>query len=370
VLLTATDLEGPGDLAAYRTHALGRPEILFASRDGFSSAADTAVLPPAAHTPLNWAFTRAGTYRLTLEARLRTDGRTGRRLARGTFRFVVGEAGRGGSGADRTVAPEDGAPPAKPRAVLDAGHTDLTVDLDAGRLYAYAGGGGREQLVVAPEDALLVVPARAATTVPRDPRFAFLGRPGGRVLQLPQAVLGKHVHGEIDPHLWQDVGNAKAYALLIRDTLAETDPEHADEYRRRAAAYAHRLDALDREVRDTIAGIPRARRELVTTHDAFAYLADAYGLSVAGFVVPNPAQEPSARQVRELHATIDDLDVPAVFLEPNLQQRASVLRQVAADRGVQVCRLYGDAFDDRVRDYVAMMRHNARELRRCLGGAA
>lgn len=91
-------------------------------------------------------------------------------------------------------------------------------------------------------------------------------------------------------------------------------------------------------------------------------------MTVAGFVVPNPAQEPSVDQVRKLSETIRNLEVPAVFVEPNLAQRASVLTQVAKDQNVAVCLLYGDSFDDNARSYVAMMRHNAEELKRCLGG--
>ncbi|WP_338013554.1 metal ABC transporter solute-binding protein, Zn/Mn family [Saccharothrix sp. ALI-22-I] len=64
--------------------------------------------------------------------------------------------------------------------------------------------------------------------------FAFLGAPGGSVHQLPQVVLGKHVHGEIDPHLWQDVRNARAYAEVIRDALCTADPDGAEIYDRNA----------------------------------------------------------------------------------------------------------------------------------------
>jgi ABC-type Zn uptake system ZnuABC Zn-binding protein ZnuA len=118
-----------------------------------------------------------------------------------------------------------------------------------------------------------------------------------------------------------------------------------------------------------LAKIPADRRQLITTHDAFGYLASAYGMKVAGFVVPNPAQEPSVDQVRKLSETIRNLKVPAVFTEPNLAQRASVLTQVARDRGVRVCSIYGDSFDQQARSYVAMMRHNADELLLCLGEA-
>jgi anchored repeat ABC transporter substrate-binding protein len=354
VRLRATRLRGPGRLVAYLTDALGEPEIYFASGDGLDED-DATTLPPAAHTHLNWAFTERGIYRLTLAAELTNED--GTRSALGnptTFTFAVGVDPHGVK---------------RDADVLDDGHTDLTVDLDSGELFAFA---SREDVLGEQEDvdarrAVIDVPGRALETVPDDDRFAFLGEPGARVYQLPQAVLGKHVHGEIDPHLWEDVGNAMAYVKLVRDSLARTDPDHADAYRAGAGAYLHELQQLDRYVAGRIARIDRANRQLITTHDAFGYLANAYDMEIAGFVVPNPAQQPSAAQVRTLTDTIAGLRVPAVFAEPNLQQRASVLRQVAADQNVRVCKLYGDSFDPAAKTYVAMMRHNADELLRCLG---
>jgi anchored repeat ABC transporter substrate-binding protein len=353
VLLSATKLRGPGELAVYLTEALGEPHVYFDSADGLGED-DVTALPPAAHTHLNWAFTKPGVYELTLEAKLDNGAGAPQRIGKGTFTFAVGVDPHG---VDRRAT------------VLDDGHTDLSVDLDSGELYPFTSADARgRQTALAGGRAVIDVPNRALETVPDDPRFSFLGEPGARVFQLPQAVLGKHVHGEIDPHLWQDVANVKAYVQLIRDTLQQADPGGASEYAGNARAYLDRLDELDGYVRDEIAGIPPARRQLITTHDAFGYLAAAYDMTVAGFVVPNPAQEPSAEQVTTLTETIANLRVPAVFMEPNLAHRASVLTQVARDRGVAVCKLYGDSFDDRARDYVAMMRHNAQELRRCLAG--
>lgn len=349
VRLTAIAVEGPGELVAYLTESLGRPVTYFDSGDGLSDA-DSTTLPPAAHTHLNWAFTAPGAYRLTLRAALLNDGADPVPLGEGTFTFAVGVDPNGLGGT-----------------VLDEGHTDLTVDLDTGGLYAFNDrAGGTSQDVVPAAEAVVEVPNKAITSVPDDPRFAFLGAPGAPVHQLPQAVLGKHVHGEIDPHLWQDVRNARAYAELIRDTLRAADPGGADHYDRATRDYTARLDALDAEVRATVATLPRQRRHLVTTHDGFGYFAHAYEMDVAGFVVPNPAQEPSVEDVRKLTETIRNLEVPAVFTEPNLAQRASVLTQVARDQGVRVCLLYGDSFDERTRSYVDMMRHNAEEVARCL----
>lgn len=105
---------------------------------------------------------------------------------------------------------------------------------------------------------------------------------------------------------------------------------------------------------------------LVTTHDAFGYLAAAYDMRVAGFVTPNPASEPSLADRKKLTQTIKDLEVPAVFLEPNLAARSSTLAEVAREQGVDVCPIYGDALDETATTYAEMMRANADSLVRCL----
>ncbi|MGW4696021.1 anchored repeat ABC transporter, substrate-binding protein [Kitasatospora cineracea] len=355
VLLSATEVQGPGHLIAYLTQSLGRPQVYFDSADGLDDK-DTTSLPPAAHTHLNWAFTAPGIYRLTLHAQLKNPQGAPQELGSGTFTFAVGVDPHG------AARPQD--------TVIDEGHTDLTVNLDTGALSAYtdlrAGDGRQEELP--PDQVVIDVPNKALDKVPDNPAFAFLGPPGAAVHQLPQAVLGKHVHGEIDPHLWQDAENAKAYVQLIRDTLARRDPGGAAAYAENARRYGEELDALDGYLSERIGRIPAERRQLITTHDAFGYLAQAYGLKVAGFVVPNPAQEPSADDVQRLTTTIRNLKLPAVFTEPNLARRAAVLTQVAEDQHVRVCTLYGDAFDATVRHYTDMMRHNGDELLSCLGG--
>ncbi|MFA4927200.1 MAG: anchored repeat ABC transporter, substrate-binding protein [Patulibacter sp.] len=360
VRLSAVAATGPGDVFGYLTGSFGEPEVFFDSSDGFDAGDgfrdDTARLPVDAHTHMSWVFTAPGTYRVTFRATLQVDP-TSRPIALGesTFTFAVG------------VPPSTGGRPGA--TVLDQGHADLTVDLDRGGILALhdpAGGGEHAQREVAADDAVISVPPKALAEVPGDRAFRFLGRAGAPIYQLPQAVLGKHVHGEIDPHLWQNVRNVMAYVELIRDTLIDVDPAGARDYRRNAAAYLARLERLDGYVREQIRAIPKQRRHLVTTHDAFGYLGKAYGIAIAGFVTPNPAVEPSLADRRKLLRTIRDLRVPAVFLEPNLAARSSTLEEVARDEGVAVCPIYGDTFDDRVTDYVALMRFNADSLRRCL----
>ncbi|WP_137991498.1 anchored repeat ABC transporter, substrate-binding protein [Streptomyces vilmorinianum] len=350
VRTTATALEGPGDLHVYLTDTLGTPQGYIDSTDGFD-AKDSFTLPPEAHTHVNWVFSEPGTYRLTVQGRTEALDGTTTPVGSGTITFVVGG----------TAAPVG-------TTVLDGGHADVALNARTRSVQVRADDPATGKRTYHPADSVVLsVPDRAKETVPEEGAYRFLGKPGADIWVLPQAVIGKHVHGEMDPHAWEDVANAEAYVRRIEAELIKADPKGRATYERNAARYLKQLAQLDDHVARTLAGVPAAHRKLITTHDAFGYLAHAYGMEVAGFVVPVPSREPSAAEVERLRDTIREQKVPAVFLEPNLAARADVLRRVAEDEGVGICTIYGDSFDDTVHDYVSMMRHNAKELARCLG---
>lgn len=364
VHLSALALDGPGQMYAYLTGTFGETTRFFTcegegkpcekNRDG-----EGMTLPPDAHTHLSWAFTEPGIYRLQLEASLtREEGGEREPLTRGEVTFAVGVDPYSVKGA---------------RTIISRGHSDITVDLAHGELGLAVDDAGSKgepsQTEYLLDEVVVDVPTTALHEVPGDPAYRFLGRAGQSIYQLPQAVLGKHVHGEIDPHLWHNVKNAIAYVEVIRDTLSDVDPAGAETYRAQAARYRERLELLDDEVRETIESIPASRRTLVTTHDAFGYLGAAYGMRIAGFVTPNPATEPSLSDRKRLGQTMRDMHIRAVFLEPNLAARSATLTEVAKEHGVSVCPIYGDAFDERVDTYIDMMRFNAASLKRCLGGS-
>jgi anchored repeat ABC transporter substrate-binding protein len=351
VRTTATKVDGPGELRVYLTDTLGRPKVYVDSADGLD-AKDSFALPPEAHTHVNWAFSEPGTYRLTVAGRTETLDGTTEDIGSGTFTFTVGDAAEAPKGAT----------------VLDGGHADVTLNAETGTVHVRAEDAQSGARTEHPADEVVLnVPDRAKESVPKEKPYAFLGTPGDEVWVLPQAVIGKHVHGDMDPHAWEDVANAQAYVRRIEAELIKADPDGRSAYEKNAAAYLKTLGALDQEVARKLAAIPAGNRELITTHDAFGYLAQAYGMEVAGFVVPVPNREPSAAEVEELGDTIRAKRVPSVFLEPNLAARADVLKRVAQDQGVGVCTIYGDSFDDTIHDYVSMMRHNATELAKCLG---
>lgn len=165
-----------------------------------------------------------------------------------------------------------------------------------------------------------------------------------------------HGHAEGNPHLWLDPVYAIRYVESIRDALTEVDPAGADLYRANATAYIGEITALDAWGEAEVAKIPAERRKLVTFHDAFPYFAQHYGLELVGVVLKSPGREPSAQEVAALVTEIKAHDIPVVFAEP--QFNARILDLAARDAGIQVKRLYSDAFDTQVKTYLDLMRFN------------
>ena len=170
-------------------------------------------------------------------------------------------------------------------------------------------------------------------------------------------------HG-IDPHAWQAVPNAKTYVANIAAGLATADPANAGAYRTAAAAYTEKLDALDAEVRAAIATIPPARRKIITTHDAFGYFADAYGIEMIAPQGVSTEAEPSARDVARIVRQIRAEKIPAIFLETVTDPR--LLERIAAESGAHIGgTLYSDSLSPPggpAGTYIDMVRHNIRQL--------
>lgn len=171
-----------------------------------------------------------------------------------------------------------------------------------------------------------------------------------------------------NPHLWLDPDKAQNYARTISESLIFVDPENEPYYEQNRERYSRQIGDITSTVREKLASIPDERRKLVTTHDAFQYFASFLGLESVAVVVAGPGQEPSPEDIADLARAIRDQAVPAVFVEPQISAESDTLRQAADDAGVQVCTLYSDSLDEKVTSYIELMRFNADELARCLGG--
>lgn len=190
----------------------------------------------------------------------------------------------------------------------------------------------------------------------------------GEVVTLGKGVAPRAGEEGADPHAWQDVANAKIYVAEIRDALAAADPAGAEDYKARAGAYLARLDALDREIVETLAALPADRRRVVSTHDAFGYFSARYGVA---FIAPQGVSteaEASARDIARIIQSVKQHKVGAVFLENVSDPRLA--KRIAAETGARVGgTLYSDALSapgEGGGTYIDMMRHNVRQLAQAL----
>jgi zinc/manganese transport system substrate-binding protein len=189
---------------------------------------------------------------------------------------------------------------------------------------------------------------------------------GGKatILTASTGIVTRKLGSDADPHAWQSVSNAKIYVSNIRDALSARDPAGDASYRRNAEAYLARLDALDLEVKAALAQIPVTARKVISTHDAFGYFADAYGIA---FIAPQGVSteaDVSARDIAAIITQVRQAKIPAVFLENISDPR--LMRRIAAETGARIGgTLYSDSLTGEKGDaptYIDMVRHNIRAL--------
>jgi len=169
---------------------------------------------------------------------------------------------------------------------------------------------------------------------------------------------------DADPHAWQSVVNAKIYVGNISDALVTADPASGQAFRANADAYLAKLDALDREVRASVAQIPESRRRVISTHSAFGYFAAAYGVEFIAPVGVSTESEASARDIARIITQVRSAKIPAVFLENVSDPR--LIRRISAETGAKVGgTLYSDSLTAEKGDaptYIEMVRHNIKAL--------
>ena len=177
-----------------------------------------------------------------------------------------------------------------------------------------------------------------------------------------------HDHGAFDPHAWQSLGHAVAYVDNITAALAQADPANAADFYQNRAAYGAEIEALDAEIRESMARLPADRRIVVTSHDAFQYFGRDYGLT---FIAPQGLStelEASAKDVARLIQQIRERDIRAVFIENVADPR--LLKRIADETGAAIGgTLYPGALsgpDGPAPTYLDMMRHNAMTLEQAL----
>ena len=170
---------------------------------------------------------------------------------------------------------------------------------------------------------------------------------------------GKHQH-KIDPHAWQDLANGQIYVDNIARALTAVDADGGPVYKANADAYKAKLAELDRWVKAEFDGIPKPKRRMITSHDAFGYLGVAYGITILSPMGVSTESEPSAGGVARLSTQIRKEKITAVIIENVSDPR--LVAQISKESGVTLGgELFSDALskpDGPAPTYIDMFKNN------------
>lgn len=182
------------------------------------------------------------------------------------------------------------------------------------------------------------------------------------------------LHGQTvpDPHVWGSAENAVLMVQAVRDALIQLSPEDQTEFTQNADRLIGELEQLHIWIQQQTATIPASQRKLVTTHDAFQYYGNAYGLTIAGTLIGISTEEqPSAQTVQQLVNSVKGLGIPAIFAETTINPR--LITTVAEEAGVKLApqQLYSDSIGapgSNGETYIKMMVTNTQAIVENLGG--
>lgn len=186
---------------------------------------------------------------------------------------------------------------------------------------------------------------------------------------IPEDKLLSAEGGFHDPHVWFDVSLWELTIDPTRDALAKLDPAHAQEYQGNAKRYHGELAELHTWCREKLGGIPKARRVLVTAHDAFRYFGRAYDIEVKAIQGISTEGEAGVKQINELVKYISSHQIRAVFTESSISERnMQSLIEGCSQSGHKVAR-GGELFSDAMGKsgtpegtYIGMVRHNVEKI--------
>ena len=177
---------------------------------------------------------------------------------------------------------------------------------------------------------------------------------------LSEGIRTRRMEGSVDPHAWNSLLNGLAYVANIVTALSAADPDGAAAYQAGGARYVQDLRDLDADARRQVAAVPPDRRKVLTSHAAFGYLGDAYGIRFLAPLGASTDEDASAGGVAKLIRQIKAERVQAYFVESTNDPR--LVRQIANATGaVPGGTLYAESLsppDGPAPTYAAMCRHN------------
>ncbi|MBM7171680.1 zinc ABC transporter substrate-binding protein [Streptomyces sp. G44] len=178
-----------------------------------------------------------------------------------------------------------------------------------------------------------------------------------------------HSHEGADPHIWLDPVKYAEVAEGVGKALAKADPDHAATYKKNTAELVKKLDGLNKRFEDGLKNTKApAPKVFITTHAAFGYLAERYGLTEEAISGLDPEGEPSAKRVKDLQKMAKADGVTTVFYETLVSdETAQTLAKDAHLKTDVLDPIEGITAKSRGDDYIEVMDSNLKALRKALG---
>ncbi len=166
-----------------------------------------------------------------------------------------------------------------------------------------------------------------------------------------------------DPHIWQNPLHVMRYVDNITTFLCTKDSVNCATYQANATAYKDKLQQIDAKYAPMFASIPPQKRIIVTTHDAFNYLAQHYAIEVYAPLGIDNNSEPTAGELVKLQKLLHEKDIHAIFIE-NLTNNTIIEQVSNANHKVINGVLYSDALctEQQCSTYLAMIEHNLNSI--------
>ncbi|GAA3614539.1 metal ABC transporter substrate-binding protein [Gibbsiella greigii] len=167
-----------------------------------------------------------------------------------------------------------------------------------------------------------------------------------------------------DPHAWNSMKNGVQYATNVMNALIAADPQDAGYFRQRGSEYIQQLEQLDSWAKAQFAAVPQEKRKVLTSHDAFGYFGQEYGVTFLAPVGFSTEAEASASDVAGLIKQIKQEHVHTYFIENQTDPR--LVKQIAAATGAKAGgELYPEALskpEGPAATYVQAFKHNVETI--------
>tara|TARA_B100000949_G_scaffold35672_1_gene29572 strand:- start:4797 stop:5759 length:963 start_codon:yes stop_codon:yes gene_type:complete len=191
----------------------------------------------------------------------------------------------------------------------------------------------------------------------------------GDRLPKDELIPSEYFASNYDPHVWFNIQFFKQFAQIVTEELSKADPANAESYSENNKKYQKKLDALESEIKSTIATLPEENRILVTAHDAFNYFGKAYGFQVVGLQGISTATEAGVKDVQNLSEFIIKNNIKAIFVESSVPRRTIEALQQAVLSKKHNVEIGGSLYSDALGNpgtvegtYIGMFKYNVNTI--------